>query len=789
MDATELRERLRKSGYSPLPLNGKAPSMMEGWQNKLNTDKDEIALWATMWPAATNTGVLTRFVPTLDIDIMYPDAASAVEALVRERYEDGGYILTRTGKAPKRAILFRTDEPFDKIAVPLSGPNGDSHKIEFLCDGQQVVVDGIHPDTRLPYRWHGGQPDTIRREELPYIRGEEARTLVGEIIDLLVREFDFKRAGKSAHQKRHQHDNGDGNDRAAWAELLADIAGGRSLHDSIIRLAMMLLRSGMTDGAAVNMIKGAMKASATPRDERWQDRYNDIWRAVKTARDKIDGEAETQQGAKQETKADSGGTAQAAELFDPWQRYIVPAFPLEILPPTIKYFVATQSEVIGCDRSALAMAVLAALSGAIDHRFALKIMQYGNWWASPRLWVLLVGDPSIKKTPIINTATDSIDHLQADGWKRYQNDKKEYVAAGGDPDAFRQPPPRYTAYDTTTEKLGVILSNQDRGILIKRDELVGWIGQMEKYATGRGSFADRAFWLKAYDGGPFTVDRISRGDVRISNLSVSIIGGAQPQRLAELHGLISDGLLQRFLPILVNGSSFPIDRPTTAEAEHYAQLLCHLAELEPQKLWLADDAVSPMTKLRRYLHDLEQTSAGIADGFQGFVGKLAGVAGSLALILTIVRNIDHTQAEVQRTTIEDITMLMQEFILPHALEFYRKAAAIDPLQRLASWILTSGKTRIVPSDLTVNVADCRGLGLWEINQRVSPLVAGGWLTTKDIGPLAKSWAVNPAIHDHFRERAREEERRKSTLAGLMNSPRGADRKKPSAGGMAGEDRQ
>jgi hypothetical protein len=56
-------------------------------------------------------------------------------------------------------------------------------------------------------------------------------------------------------------------------------------------------------------------------------------------------------------------TEYATELFDPWQRYAVPAFPLEILPPPIKHFVQTQSEIIGCDRSGLAMAALAALSG------------------------------------------------------------------------------------------------------------------------------------------------------------------------------------------------------------------------------------------------------------------------------------------------------------------------------------------------------------------------------------------------------------------------------------------
>jgi hypothetical protein len=95
----------------------------------------------------------------------------------------------------------------------------------------------------------------------------------------------------------------------------------------------------------------------------------------------------------------------APPLFDPWADYIVPDFPLDILPPVAQDFVTTQSILIGCCPSALAMAVLAAFSGALDHRFALKMMRNGRWQESPRLWLLLAGDPSRKKTPVINAAT------------------------------------------------------------------------------------------------------------------------------------------------------------------------------------------------------------------------------------------------------------------------------------------------------------------------------------------------------------------------------------------------
>ena len=127
-------------------------------------------MWSKTWPDAQNTGILTRTMPTLDLDILNEEAVRALEDHVREQYEEKGPILVRIGKPPKRAIPFRTIEPFDKFVVNLVAPNGSKEKIEFLADGAQVAAFGIHPETQQPYRWHGGAPGEIKLEELPYIR-------------------------------------------------------------------------------------------------------------------------------------------------------------------------------------------------------------------------------------------------------------------------------------------------------------------------------------------------------------------------------------------------------------------------------------------------------------------------------------------------------------------------------------------------------------------------------------------------------------------------------------------
>jgi hypothetical protein len=463
-------------------------------------------------------------------------------------------------------------------------------------------------------------------------------------------------------------------------------------------------------------------------------------------------------------------------LLDPWDAYIVPPFPFDVLPRDVESYVETHSIVVGCDPSALAIVCLANFSAALDHRFALKIMRNGSWWSSPRLWVLLVGDPSRKKTPIMKVAFSELEACQSALRDRYEQELAAYKESKDEAASEPAKPPRFITMDVTIEKLGDILSRQGRaGILIWRDEVAGWVGSMEKY-SGRASkgTADRAFWLQAYDGGSYIIARVTRGEIHVENLSATIAGAIQPARLAELHGLTSDGLLQRFLPVMMGPSHFPQDQPTEEWFGRYASLTRDLLNAQPQKLLLDDAAIEAMEDIRRRLYEVEQVSGGLADGFQAFVGKLTGVTGSLALILHLISNPRSAERRVNRNVVEGAGKIIIDFVLPHAFEFYRTAETVtdgDRIQRLASYILTSKRTRIVASDLTTNVRLFRGMTLFDVNKSVSPLVAGGWLTPRGPGPLANAWVVNPAVFTQFAERTATEESRKAALAELMGSPR------------------
>ena len=291
MTPTEVRLALRTFGYAPIPLRGKNPGMKTGWQWQTLHDAgaDQIEMWGKVFVDAGNTGVLTRLTPAFDIDILDQDAADAVEQLARDFHEEHGDFLVRFGRAPKRAILFRTNEPFPKLQALLTAPNGDHQKLEVLGEGQQLVVDGIHPDTRQPYRWFTGTPWATRQEQLPYVREADMRALLDAAVVLLEREFGYRCVGGS---KPKTGNGGEGSGPTGyhgedWAALINNIRDGQALHDSLRDLAAKLMASGMDGGAAVNYLRSLMDASTCAHDERWSARRTEIPRIVSSAEKKF----------------------------------------------------------------------------------------------------------------------------------------------------------------------------------------------------------------------------------------------------------------------------------------------------------------------------------------------------------------------------------------------------------------------------------------------------------------------------------------------------------------------
>jgi hypothetical protein len=134
----------------------------------------------------------------------------------------------------------------------------------------------VHP-IRWPGSWHRkGEPVLCQIEEIH----------PDNEIDLDAAHAALIEASPEEEPKK-TNPNGEDQRATGWSAEFKGIISAADYHGAVARLAMKMLTAGIPDGVAVNMLRGFMEISEGPRDDRWQARYDDIPRAVSTAREKI----------------------------------------------------------------------------------------------------------------------------------------------------------------------------------------------------------------------------------------------------------------------------------------------------------------------------------------------------------------------------------------------------------------------------------------------------------------------------------------------------------------------
>ena len=251
MSVIDVRRQMQINGFAPIPCSGKAPTI-PGWQRKVEASPAEMALWS-----GANTGALTANAPTIDIDIVDPEAAELAEQVARELFSDRGVMLTRFGRSPRRALPFRAVTPFPKRSASFEAPNGTIHKIEVLGDGQQFICIGIHPDSQEPYTWHADvTPLNTPREDLAEVTEEDMATYLELVSERLVEEYDFKRVYTNGHDDEAGAGPVDVDERL---RAMRFGGGDNSVHHTQLITTASLLRSGLSFDETVRIVLDATK--------------------------------------------------------------------------------------------------------------------------------------------------------------------------------------------------------------------------------------------------------------------------------------------------------------------------------------------------------------------------------------------------------------------------------------------------------------------------------------------------------------------------------------------------
>lgn len=252
-----------------------------------------------------------------------------------------------------------------------------------------------------------------------------------------------------------------------------------------------------------------------------------------------------------------------------------------LLPDAVRAFVVDTSERMQAPIEFGACAVIVAAASIIGNRIRIAPKKFDDWVVTPNLWAALVATPGKLKTPALQAGLVPLKKREqlaikehAENLKKFDFDRlereakreavklklKDAAKKGESTEHFRaelealpeleEPTVKsYIVNDATIEKLGVLLNRNPRGILNFRDEIIGLLKTLDKEENANA----KAFMLECWNGyGTYVFDRIGRGETRIENLTLSILGGIQPGVLAGYlrnaiaGGEFDDGFIQRF---------------------------------------------------------------------------------------------------------------------------------------------------------------------------------------------------------------------------------------------------
>jgi hypothetical protein len=326
-------------------------------------------------------------------------------------------------------------------------------------------------------------------------------------------------------------------------------------------------------------------------------------------------------------------------------------------------------------------------------------------------------------------------------------------------------------------------------MLLLQDELSGWFGSLDKYAGHRGSAKDRGFFLQSYNGGPYVIDRASRGrgHAIIENLSISILGAIQPEPLRKIAAdTVDDGLLQRLCTIIIRSGGLGKDAPTGKATDKYSATVHRLHETKPpfSDLFFNEGARAIRSRLETQhleLMGLQSVNKKLA----AHIGKYNGLFARLNVLWHHLE--EHEGFSVDEQTANRVAKFLHQFLLPHAIAFYSGTLGLsddhDRLAAVAGYILARKLEWITPRDVARGDRTMRGLKRHEVENIFHQLAALGWV---ELVPGRRRtdpprWYVNEEVHKLFAERGAKEEERRSReramivkLLGGSKASRGTD---------------
>lgn len=266
----------------------------------------------------------------------------------------------------------------------------------------------------------------------------------------------------------------------------------------------------------------------------------------------------------------------------------VPHLDADAIPASIGDWIDDGAYRMGCPLEFIAVPGIIALATVVGRKVCIRPKAQDTWTVTGNKWGAVVSPPGTLKSPAAEEGLRPLKALEAQYRAQHlaqapqhelrrieskvrraslESSVKDAIENGQDLAAL-QPlaaaalipvpgPRRFITSDATIEKLAEVMAQNSNGILYQRDELTGWLKQLDR----DGHEGDRAFFLEGWDGkGEYIVDRIGRGTIHVPANCISLFGTIQPEVFADYlraavgGGKNDDGLVQR-IQLLVLGDA------------------------------------------------------------------------------------------------------------------------------------------------------------------------------------------------------------------------------------------
>ena len=227
--------------------------------------------------------------------------------------------------------------------------------------------------------------------------------------------------------------------------------------------------------------------------------------------------------------------------------------PLNAFPSKIQDMILVLSRQENYSIEYTMASLLVAVSTAIGNAVNIRIR--GGWISNPALYMILVGRPGMGKTPPLDFAFRPIRKHDAKIIKQFKLDMEHYnslVENGKAKKDNSSPLPdkpilrRTIISDFTPEALMRALDDNQRGIVVYVDEIMGMFNAVNQYS--KGQLIEQL--LTAFSGKPLDISRCSMPiPIHIEHPFINIVGTMQTTRMHELieKGYKDNGLIDRII--------------------------------------------------------------------------------------------------------------------------------------------------------------------------------------------------------------------------------------------------